>query len=194
MYPPFQANHLLLRKQVFALTGVFRIYDDAGQVVAYSKQKMFKLREDIRVYTNEDQSHELMIIQARNIIDFSAAYDVYDCLSGTIAGTLRRRGIASIVRDEWDVLDANGMQIGTLIEDSTGQALLRRFLVGSLLPQNYDVIINGQPVMDLRQRFNLFRYELDLDFSMDTQRQMDHRLGVAAAILLGAIEGKQDNG
>lgn len=194
MYPPFHANHLLLRKQVFALTGIFRVYDDAGQVVAYSKQKMFKLLEDIRVYSGEDQSQEILIIQARNIIDFSAAYDVYDCLSQTIVGTLRRRGFASIVRDEWDVLDANGTQIGTLIEDSTGQALLRRFLVGSLLPQNYDVLFNGQPVMDLRQRFNLFRYELDLDFSMDTQRQMDHRLGVAAGILLGVIEGKQDNG
>jgi hypothetical protein len=51
-----------------------------------------------------------------------------------------------------------------------------------------------QKVMDLRQRFNLFRYELDLDFSGETLLRLDHRLGIAAGILLGVIEGKQESG
>jgi hypothetical protein len=61
------------------------------------------------------------------------------------------------------------------------------------LPQNYDLTLGGKRVADLRQRFNLFRYELDLDFSMDSARRLDRRLGLAAGILLAAIEGKQDN-
>jgi hypothetical protein len=48
-------------------------------------------------------------------------------------------------------------------------------------------------VADLKQRFNPFRYELDLDFSMDTTNRLDRRLGIAAGILLAAIEGKQDS-
>jgi hypothetical protein len=48
-------------------------------------------------------------------------------------------------------------------------------------------------VADFKQRFNLFSYQLDVDFSMDTTRQLDRRLGVAAAILLAAIEGRQSN-
>jgi hypothetical protein len=48
-------------------------------------------------------------------------------------------------------------------------------------------------VADLRQRFNLFRYELDVDFSFDPARRLDRRLGLAAAILLAAIEGKQSS-
>jgi hypothetical protein len=55
------------------------------------------------------------------------------------------------------------------------------------------VRINDQRVMDLRQQFNLFRYVLDLDFSENTGGRFDPRLGVAAAILLAAIEGKQDS-
>ncbi len=51
--------------------------------------------------------------------------------------------------------------------------------------------IGGQRVADLKQRFNLFRYELDLDFSMDTSRRLDRRIGVAAAILLALVEGRQ---
>lgn len=192
MYTPFTANQFLLKRQVLALTGTFRLYDTNNNMIAYSRQKMFKLREDIRVYTGEDQAQELLHIQARQIIDFSAAYDVRDSLTGELAGTLRRRGLRSMLRDEWEVLAPGDRLIGSLFEDSMGLAVLRRFLLGSFLPQNYDLTVNGQRVMDLRQRFNLFRYELDLDFTPDTARVFDHRLGIAAGILLGAIEGRQE--
>jgi len=193
MYSPFTANHFTLRRQVLALTGVFRLYDANGQAIAYSRQKMFKLREDIRVYTDENQSQELLHIQARQILDFSAAYDVYDSLEGRLAGTLRRRGFHSIVRDQWEVLGPGEQPLGTLIEDSPSRAMLRRLLLGTLLPQDYDLLIGERKVMDLKQRFHLFRYELDLDFSFDEERQLDHRLGIAAGILLAAIEGKQES-
>jgi hypothetical protein len=97
-----------------------------------------------------------------------------------------------MLRDEWLVLDPADQQIGILQEDNLTQALLRRFLLGSFLPQNYDLIMQDQRVVDLRQRFNLFRYELEIDFRFDSQQRLDRRLGIAAAILLGTIEGKQD--
>jgi len=193
MYSPFNANHFTLRRQVLALTGVFRLYDENGQEIAYSRQKMFKLREDIRLYTDESQSQELLHIQARQILDFSAAYDVFDSLEGRPIGALRRRGFHSIIRDQWEVLGPGDQPLGVLIEDSQGRALLRRLLLGSLLPQDYDLLVNERRVMDLKQRFHLFRYELDLDFSFDTARQLDHRLGIAAGILLAAVEGKQES-
>ena len=192
MYSPFTANYFVLKRQALALTGVFRIYDQSEQLVAYSRQKMFKLREDIRVFADEAQSQELLYIQARQILDFSAAYDVRDSQSGELVGTLRRRGLHSMVRDQWDVLGPNEQLIGTLLEDSMGMALLRRLLLGSLLPQDYDIQVNGVRVMDLKQRFNILRYEMVLDLTPDTNRVIDHRLGIAAGILLAAIEGRQD--
>jgi hypothetical protein len=48
-------------------------------------------------------------------------------------------------------------------------------------------------VADLRQNFNPFRYELNLDFSMDMARQLDRRVGIAAGVLLAAVEGKQSS-
>jgi hypothetical protein len=98
-----------------------------------------------------------------------------------------------MLRDEWQVLDANDNQIGVLFEDSMGMALLRRFLLGSWLPQNYDITLGETRVADLKQNFNLFRYELNLDFSMDPSQQLDRRLGIAAGILLAAVEGRQSN-
>ena len=106
---------------------------------------------------------------------------------------LRRKGWRSLLRDEWEVLDANDQLRGMLFEDSVGLAMLRRFLLGSLLPQNYDLTLGETRVADLRQVFNPLRYELTLDFTMDPLRTLDRRLGIAAGILLATVEGKQSN-
>jgi uncharacterized protein YxjI len=188
----FQHPQYLLKRQVFALTGKFRFYDPSGNLVMFSEQKMFRLREDIRVYADESKTQEVLTIKARQILDFSAAYDVVDSASAQKVGVLRRKGLRSILRDEWEVLDANDQPIGLLFEDSIGLALLRRLLLGSLLPQNYDLTIGATRAADLKQRFNPFQYTLDLDLSVDPSKRLDPRLGIAAAILLAAIEGRQE--
>ena len=192
MHSSFQHNQYLLKRQVFALTGKLRFYNSQNELVLFCEQKMFKLREDIRVFANEQKTQEVLAIKARQVIDFSAAYDVVDSATGEKAGTLRRKGLKSILRDEWEVLDANGQVLGLLFEDSMSLAMLRRLLLGALLPQNYDLTINNERVADLKQRFNPFRYEMDIDFSMDGAGRLDRRLGLAAAILLAIIEGRQE--
>ena len=193
MNPIFQFPTYLLKRQAIALTGKFRFYDPAGRLIMFSEQKMFRLREDIRVYDGEDKAHEVLSVKARQIMDFSAAYDVVDTEMNQKVGVLRRKGLRSILRDEWEVLDANDQVIGQLFEDSVGLALLRRLVLGSWLPQNYDLTVGETRVADIKQNFNLFRYELNLDFSMDINRRLDRRVGIAAGILLAAVEGKQSS-
>ena len=190
MNPIFQFNQYVLKRQVFALTGKFRVFDPSGRLLLFSEQKMFKLREDIRVYSDESKSQEVLAIQARQIIDFSAAYDVIESATGQKVGALRRKGFASMLRDEWEVLDVYDNVRGKLFEDSMGMALLRRFLT-NLVPQNYDMTFGETRVADYKQNFNPFTYDLNLDFSMDTAGQLDRRLGIAAGILLAAVEGRQ---
>jgi uncharacterized protein YxjI len=189
----FQFPNYLLKRQAIALTGKFRVYDPMGNLVLFSEQKMFRLREDIRVYSDENKTQEVLSIKARQIVDFSAAYDVVDAAYNQKVGALRRKGLSSILRDEWQVLDVNDNVVGNLFEDSVPLALLRRLLLGSWLPQNYDMTFGEARVADLRQNFNLFRYELNLDFSMDMGRLLDRRIGIAAGILLAAVEGKQSS-
>lgn len=193
MHSAFQYKTYLLKRQIIALTGKLRLYSPDGRLVMFSQQKMFKLREDIRVYSDESKTEELLFIQARQIIDFSAAYDMHDSLSKERIGTIRRRGWQSLARDEWSILDANEQPIAVLLEDTLQNAFLRRFLLGNLLPQDYDIRMGETCIADLKQRFNLFRYELDLDFSADSANRLDRRLGVAAGVLLAIVEGKQDN-
>ena len=193
MNPIFQYPSYLLKRQAIALAGKFRVYDPSGNLVMFSEQKMFKWREDIRVYADENKTQEVLSIKARQIVDFSAAYDVVDTALNQKVGALRRKGLRSILRDEWEVLDTNDNVKGLLFEDSMGLALLRRFVLGSWLPQNYDITFGAVRVADLKQNFNLFRYELNLDFTMDAGHLLDRRLGIAAGVLLAAVEGKQSN-
>ncbi|MDD2921963.1 MAG: hypothetical protein PHQ36_06720 [Anaerolineales bacterium] len=186
----FDFNQYVLKRQFMALGGKFRVFDSSENLVLYVEQKLFKLREDIRVYADESKAREILVIKARQIVDFSAAYDVMDSATGQKVGALRRKGLASMLRDEWEVLDVNDAVIGKLFEDSMGLALVRRFL-SNLVPQNYDLLIGATRVADYKQNFNPFTYALNIDFSMDAAKQLDRRLGLAAAILLAAIEGKQ---
>lgn len=188
----FTHSTYLVRRKILKLFGAaFHIYDPNGNLAFYSSQKAFKLKEDIRVYTGEDMQNEVLTIKAKQIIDISAAYDVFDPVRQTKVGVLKRKGMKSIIKDEWIIMDANENQIGLIQEDSMMLALLRRFLC-NLIPQSYDGVINGQKVCQFKQNFNPFVTKITLDFSMDTQGLLDRRLGIAAAVLLCAIEGKQN--
>ena len=176
------------RKDLFSFLGAsFRLFDDRDQLVFFVKQKAFKLKEEITVFADEAQSQARLHIRARNIMDISATYDVSET-DGTVVGALRRQGMKSIFRDTWLVLDTAGAEIAKIEEDSLLAALFRRF-VTALLPQTFRVTDSaGRPVGEIKQRFTFFR--LTYDVRLDG---LDPRLGVAAAVLLLAIEGRQQS-
>ncbi|PWW05457.1 hypothetical protein DFQ01_10415 [Paenibacillus cellulosilyticus] len=191
MNPKFTRTNYLVRKQVLSLIGAkFHIFDENEQVVMFSQMKAFKLKEDIRLYSDESMKEELITIQARSVIDFSATYDVVDAATGENLGSLRRKGMKSIIKDEWVILNPSEEEVGLIQEDSVLKALLRRFLT-NLIPQKFTVSLRGTTVSEFKQNFNPFVSKLNVDFSLDTNNELDRRLGLAAAILMVAIEGKQ---
>ena len=91
-----------IRRKVFTFLGAkFHIYNADGALIGFCSQKAFKLKEDIRIYSDETMSNERLAINARSVIDFSAAYDVTDSVNNVKLGALRRKGLASLFRDAW---------------------------------------------------------------------------------------------
>lgn len=181
----------LIRKKIFSFFGAkFHIYDPNGNLVFYSNMKPFRLREDIRLYTGEAMEDEVLLIRARTILDFSTAYDVIDSKTDERVGALKRRGFKSAIRDEWILMGGEGGEIGSIKEDSMFFALLRRFLT-SLIPQKYSAFVGGIEVCSFKQNFNPFVLKIRADFSQDNNGLLDKRLGLAAAILLCGVEGRQ---
>jgi uncharacterized protein YxjI len=188
----FSASRYLVRRKVLKIFGgAFHIYDANEKLVFYSQQKAWKLKEDVRLFTGEDMRTEVLRIQARKVIDLAATYDVYDSASGQKVGALRRKGLKSIIKDEWLILDAQDREVGKIVEDSLALAIIRRFLT-NLIPQKYYAEMSGREVCTFKQRFNPFVMKVELDFSMDPKRTLDRRLGVAATLLFCAIEGRQN--
>tara|TARA_B100001750_G_scaffold132282_1_gene105137 strand:+ start:2172 stop:2729 length:558 start_codon:yes stop_codon:yes gene_type:complete len=184
----------MVRQKVLKLLGEeFHIYPDDSmqQLIGYSKQKALKLKEDIRVFTDEDKNTELICIKARSIIDFGAGYDVTDSQTGEKICGFKREGIKSLFRDSWKVMDASGNQIASLGEDSGMLALVRRFVpfASLLIPQEFVLSAGGVGSVTFTQRINPLVHKL---FVSNIQSSgFDRRLVLAATMLLIAIEGRQ---
>ena len=166
--------------------GAFWFKDLNDQVIAYSKQKRFKLKEDIVLYSDETCAQPLLSIKARSVIDFGATYDIVDMRTGENLGAARRKGLKSIIKDTWKILDVNGNEYAEFVEDSN--AILRRFV--SLIPAKYHFSIQGQHDIMMNQRFNPFIKKTDV--LIPQGHPLDRRVIAAVALLSSAIEGRQN--
>ncbi|CAN7183596.1 hypothetical protein [Polaromonas sp. LjRoot131] len=110
--------------KLMAVAPQFLVKDARNQPVAYVKQKLFRLKEAISVFANEKQDQLLYEIKADRVIDFSALYHFTDH-QGVALGGIKRRGMRSIWRAGFEVLD-NGVTQFSINEKS----VMTRFLDG----------------------------------------------------------------
>lgn len=186
-------NYVITKKLLQAFGGTFYLHDLNENLVLWASQKAFKLKEDFRIYSDENKTQELLRVSARSILDFSAAYDVYDAQTNQKLGAFKRQGLKSnFVQDTWTLMDWNDAEIGLCQEDSAFMGVVRRFVdyASLLMPQRYDITVGGQQIATFQQGRNPFssRMEIRLD---QPNAAYDRRLVLALAMLLSAIEGKQ---
>lgn len=184
-------NRYVAKKALFSFLGnTFRIFDTAGALQFYIKQKAFKLREELNVFADEAQQVKRLTIKARSISDFSGGYEIQDAATGETLGVGKRHGLKSLFKDEWSILDDTDTPKGKVVETGGIMILIRKFL--TFIPQKYEVHWNGSVVGSIHQRFNPFQLAYDVDFREGTG--FDPRVGVGMVVLLLAIEGGKDGG
>ncbi|WPO83595.1 hypothetical protein SD427_04465 [Chryseobacterium sp. JJR-5R] len=104
--------------KITTLASDFNITDKNGNYVAYVRQKMFKLKEDVIVFNDESKTKELFRIQANQWIDFNASYSIKDAINTKNFGRLARKGMRSFWKSTYDVLDAADAPKFTITEDN----------------------------------------------------------------------------
>jgi hypothetical protein len=185
-----------IRRKFFKIFGAaFHVYDEHGSVIGYCKQKAFKLREDIRLYTGEDMNDQLLSLKTQQVIDFGATYSV-TLPDGTSLGTLRRKGLkSSFLRDEWLIFDQDGTEIAMVRETGSIAPLARRYvdMASIIFPQRFEVIRSRDQklISHLRQHFNPFIFRLGVAI-LDEDDEIDDLMILGASCLIAAIEGRQD--
>jgi uncharacterized protein YxjI len=103
--------------KILAIASQIYIRDASGGLVAYVKQKLFKLKEDITVFADENQTQLLFNIKADRVIDFSAKYNFTDA-HGNVLGSIKRRGMRSIFKANYEIYDPNDLQVMTVNEEN----------------------------------------------------------------------------
>ena len=177
-----------IRKKVMALTNKYWIEDINGSMLGFSKQKMFKLKEDIRIFTDETMSQELFCIKQQQIVDSWGRFNIVDSASGTVLGYIRRKAIMShFAWDEWDVFDAQDRMIGG-IHESKGLGLVRKYVPGgALVPEKMTLKLNNVPVAEINQQFKIIGDIWELR-CLDVPSDIDRRILLGGLILMGMIE------
>lgn len=113
-----------------ALTNQIYIREANGNLLGYVKQKMFKLKEDINIFADEAQTQLRFNIKADRIIDFAAKYNFTDA-GGRNLGAIKRQGMRSIWRANYEILNANDNQI-LRIHEENGWIKVIDSLIGEL--------------------------------------------------------------
>lgn len=103
--------------KILAIGNQIYVRDAGGALIAYVKQKWLKLREDINVFADQEQTRLLYNIKADRIIDFSARYTFTDG-QGAVVGAVKREGMRSIWRARYQVFDASGAQVMKISEEN----------------------------------------------------------------------------
>lgn len=136
IFPAFEGDiqtlnyPITLTFKLLALASQIRITDGGGQMLGYVKQKMFKLKEDIRVFTDDTQTNQIFGIRADRILDFSAKYNFTD-RAGNLLGSIRRKGMRSIWKAHYEIYDERENLVMEIHEESAWVKVLDA-LVGEI--------------------------------------------------------------
>lgn len=180
-----------IRKKVFAIANQYWIEDGQGSRLGYTKQKMLRIREDIRIFADESMTSELFRIHQEQILDAWGTFAIVDTATNVCIGKVRRNIMSNILADEYFLLDPYGRQVGRVYEES-GRGLVRKFLpLGGLVPEKVKVEFMGQQVTEIKQQFKVIGDEWDVDCSR-LPPQFDRRVLLAGMILMGMVERERD--
>ena len=100
---------LQLTFNVTTFSNDFTAQDATGNTVAYVRQKMLKLVEEIQVFNNQSRSEQNYTIRANTWLDFSASYK-FSNRQGYEIGRIARKGWASIWKANYEIFDQNNDQ------------------------------------------------------------------------------------
>lgn len=156
----------------------FRVFDASGQLVAFVRHPLMRMREQFQIFADEAMQQPIATIQARQILAINFTYDITDPQTGGWIGTLRSRGLKSMVRDTWDLLDRTEQPYGLLEE--TGLSWLRRLL--PILLGHWHVQLGETEVANVDQVFRFFIKEYRLTVAAEG-KGVDSRFLLACALL-----------
>jgi uncharacterized protein YxjI len=186
--------------KIGTISNDFVARDFSGKTIAYVRQKMFKLKEDIEIFSDESRAQVNYRIKADRWLDFSAAYSFYDAHEATI-GKIARKGWRSIWKAQYEIIDQNDQLQYSINEESgmvkvfdslLGQVPILGLLTGYFFNPSYLVTdTQGQPIVRMKKEASLWgrKFQLTKVGQMDSDDDDRIMLGLMMMLLLERQRG-----
>jgi uncharacterized protein YxjI len=192
-----------IEQKITPLANQYRVYDgasaDAAKLVAFVHQKRFALREKFEVFADESKTSAIFTVQARQVIDLGARYDI-KTPDGQLLGVVGKRFGQSILRSTWEIF-APGKEAKALFlvrERSAALAVVRR--LWSFLPilgdipffvrYHFDFIAADDQVVGSYSKTTTLLDHYELSVTDPAAAQLDWRVFVAIGIMLDALQSR----
>ena len=186
---------LQLSFKIVAIAPQISVTDATGTLLLYVRQKIFKLREAVTVFSDREQTRPLYTIGADRVLDFSARYHVATA-AGEPVGVVQRQGMRSLWKAHYEV-ERGGVPVLALREENPwvkvmdglfGEIPILGVLSGYLFHPAYLVTRpDGTTVLRARKQAALFegRYEITRLAELSEE---DEELALLAVLMLLLLE------
>ncbi len=177
--------------KMIAISPQIRVTDAAGRTVMYVKQKAFKLREDVTIFSDEQQQFPLVHMKADRIIDFAATYTIRDT-ADRVLGAVKGQGMRSLWHTQFAVMDASGNVVGSIEEDNpwvkvadglVNEIPLVGWVAGLFINPAYTVTLNGRPSLHLVKKPSMLERHFTITNTGDLT-ESDELLALASVIMM----------
>ncbi len=185
---------------ISTLSNDFTATNSQGKTIAYVKQKMFKLKEEIIVHSNENKTQVNYKINADRWIDFSAAYSIKNSSNAEI-GKVARKGWKSIWKTEYEIINKHQKLKYHIKEDNAwikvldgllGQIPVLNIFTGYFFNPSYSVIdLQNKPILRMKKEASFFgrKFQVTKIASTDVEDDESILLSLMMMVLLERRKG-----
>jgi len=177
----FSQDHFYTRTARFSSKLYF--HDQAGKTLAFVRNASFAWNKDIRIFTDPGLSFELLTIKPLPPASSIASFEITDSINHERVGTIIQVTSKGLEKGQWALMNASGLEIGEVTEDSLVRAHIRRKLT-DFISQTYTIRATDGTVGEMCEKSNISSHHLEVDLSGDTERKLDRRLLAGFLVLL----------
>lgn len=185
--------------KIGTLANDFIAKDAQGGMIAYVRQKMFKFKEDVVLFSDQSKSKELYRIKADKWIDFNTTYSFTNA-NEAYMGSVGRKGMKSLWKASYTIFNPEKVEEYTVSEENpwakVGDAVLGEIPIvgmftGYLCNPKYIVKdLNGNIVARLSKQASFFGRKFKLD-SLTTIPAEDGERMMLALMMIVLLERRR---
>lgn len=185
--------------KIGTISNDFTVKDANGATLAYVRQKMFKFKDAIQVFTNEQKNKVAYTINADRIIDFNACYSFKNEHEEEL-GKVGRKGMKSLWKASYEIFTAENNKEFQIKEENpwakvmdslVGEIPVVSMFTGYMFNPKYIVETNdGKPAVRLTKEPSFWGRKFKLEKLGDISNEESERI-ILSLMMMSLLERRR---